>query len=84
MICQKQHRYNPDFESLPNDQSHFNGRHKCAGCAYEHGYKLGTTKAQSLEIDFNVLPDSQAGAVRHRSVQAAFAKGYLDGVLATY
>ena len=84
MTCQQQHRYNAEFESLPHDQSHFNGRHKCAGCAYEHGYSLGTAKAQSLHIDFNSLPDSQAGTVRHKSVQAAFAKGYLDGVLASY
>ena len=84
MTCQSQHRYDPEFESLPHDQSKFNGRHKCAGCAYDTGYSLGLRKEPTINIDFESLPDSQAGAVRHRSVQAAFAKGYLDGVLASY
>ena len=84
MSCQQQHRYNSNFESLPHDQSKFNGRHKCAGCAYDEGYSLGISKAHSINISFESLPDSQAGSVRHRSVQAAFAKGYLEGVLASY
>ncbi|ATZ12057.1 hypothetical protein [Erwinia amylovora] len=84
MICQQQHRYSPDFSALPDDQSKFNGRHKCAGCAYEKGYERGRTKAQFLNIDYSELPDSQAGTVRHKSVQAAFAKGYFEGVLASY
>ena len=84
MTCQKEHRYEPEFEALPHDQSKFNGRHKCAGCAYDAGYSLGHSKESSINIDFESLPDSQAGAVRHKSVQAAFAKGYLEGVLASY
>ena len=84
MTCQLEHRYNPEFESLPHDQSKFNGRHKCAGCAYDIGYLLGIEKESSININFDNLPDSQAGTVRHKSVQAAFAKGYLDGVLASY
>jgi hypothetical protein len=83
-LCNSQHRYNPDFEQLPEDQSHFNGRHKCAGCAYERGYEMGRHREQSITIDFATLPNSQAGTVRHKSVQAAFAQGYLDGVLASY
>ncbi|MED5524938.1 hypothetical protein [Gallaecimonas pentaromativorans] len=82
--CKEQHRYNPAFEALPEDQSKFNGRHKCAGCAYEEGYSMGYNRAQSVNINFHALPDSQAGTVRHKSVQAAFAKGYFDGVLASY
>lgn len=84
MTCQKKHRYNPDFTALPEDQSKFNGRHKCAGCAYDRAFELGLSKTESLNIDYATLPDSQAGTVRHKSVQAAFAKGYSDGVLASY
>lgn len=84
MTCQKNHRYSTEFKSLPHDQSKFNGRHKCAGCAYNEGYSLGSSKAESINIDFESQPNSQAGTVRHKSVQAAFAKGYLDGVLASY
>jgi hypothetical protein len=83
-LCQQQHRYDPEFEPLPEDQSKFNGRHKCAGCAYEQGYSIGLSRLPSVNIDFSSLPNSQAGTVRHRSVQASFAKGYLDGVLASY
>lgn len=84
MTCQNQHRYNPDFERFPRDQSKFNGRHKCAGCAYDLGYSQGQSRSPSVNINYSTLPDSQAGSVRHRSVQAAFAQGYLDGVLASY
>ncbi|HCG7383723.1 TPA: hypothetical protein NJ378_004564 [Vibrio parahaemolyticus] len=84
MTCQLDHRYNPILETLPPDQSKFNGRHKCAGCAYDHGYNQGRLRSQILSIDYTLLPDSQAGTGRHRSVQAAFAKGYLDGVMASY
>ncbi|WPU30323.1 hypothetical protein SIO17_14530 [Pseudoalteromonas piscicida] len=84
MTCQKKHRYDSSFENLPSDQSQFNGRHKCAGCAYDEGRTLGLARAKSLNINYNNLPDSQAGTVRHKSVQAAFAQGYLDGVLASY
>ena len=84
MKCELQHRYSPEFETLPHDQSKFNGRHKCAGCAYDQGHQLGLVKAASININFETLPNSQAGTVRHKSVQAAFARGYLDGVLASY
>ncbi|EGR0905747.1 TPA: hypothetical protein ACF5B0_002146 [Vibrio parahaemolyticus] len=83
--CQSPHRYYPEFESLPDDQGDFsNGRHKCAGCAYEYGRQLGLDKTTSLTIDFNALPDSQAGTVRHKSARAAFAIGYRDGVAESY
>ncbi|ELE6598521.1 TPA: hypothetical protein ACPJZ8_000039 [Vibrio diabolicus] len=84
MTCQLDHRYDPILETLPHDQSKFNGRHKCAGCAYTQGYSLGKQRSQTLSIDYASLPDSQAGTGRHKSVQAAFAKGYLDGVMASY
>ncbi|MGR2667323.1 hypothetical protein [Vibrio campbellii] len=83
-LCTHQHRYDPMFELLPEDQSPLAGRHKCAGCAYEHGYEKGMSKEQCIEIDFSILPYSQAGTVRHKSVQTAFAQGYLDGVRAGY
>jgi hypothetical protein len=82
--CQQEHRYNIEFELLPDDQSKFNGRHKCAGCAYEQGYSIGLSKLASVNISFDSLPNSQAGTVRHKSVQTAFAKGYLAGILASY
>jgi len=84
MTCQNQHRYDPDFSDLPDDQSKYNGRHKCAGCAYDHGYSQGVARSPFLHIDYTALPNSQAGTVRHKSVQAAFAQGYLHGVLASY
>lgn len=85
-ICNHQHRYNPIFESLPQDQSYLNieGRHKCAGCAYELGYQQGLNRVQSININFSSLPDSQAGTVRHKSTYLAFAQGYNDGILASY
>ncbi len=39
-ICDKEHRHDPMFESLPDDQGG-DGRHHCAGCAYEKGYADG-------------------------------------------
>ena len=36
VICNKQHRYLPDFNKLPEAQDNRNGgRHICAACAYE-------------------------------------------------
>ncbi|MEZ8069410.1 hypothetical protein [Vibrio sp. FF145] len=84
MTCNSTHRYSSTFDGLPHDQSKFNGRHKCAGCAYDEGKRLGLLKEPSVSIDFDALPDSQAGTVRHKSVQAAFAMGYQDGVLESY
>ncbi|NLR37327.1 hypothetical protein HG695_21255 [Aeromonas hydrophila] len=86
-ICEKDHRYDSYFSSLPEDQSKFNGRHKCAGCAYDEGRRMGLARERSVHINFenlHDLPDSQAGSVRHKSVQAAFAKGYSDGILESY
>lgn len=41
-ICQKNHRYLPDFDLLPEAQDNENGgRHICAGCAYEAGLNDG-------------------------------------------
>lgn len=82
-ICQKLHRHFPGFELLPVDQGGV-GRHKCCGCAYEHGYAQGLARAEVLYMELDSLPESQAGTVRHKSPHAAFAMGYKDGVAASY
>ena len=69
------------LENLPTDQGGV-GRHKCAACAYEAGYKAGYNLDGSLSID-NVLAnldESQARAQRHKSPHAAYALGYYHGV----
>lgn len=81
--CTKPHRYSNMFNSLPNDQGG-DGRHKCAGCAYEKGYAAGLDRLENFNMDLDSLPDSQAGTVRHKSPHAAFALGYVDGVHASY
>lgn len=83
MACQLPHRYEIEFETLPDDQGG-NGRHKCAGCAYDRGYQAGIQLQDNVTLDLNSLPDSQAGTVRHKSPHAAFAKGYLDRVNTFY
>lgn len=40
MACKEQHRYNPLFDSLPDEQGG-NGRHKSVPEAYDLGYKTG-------------------------------------------
>ncbi len=77
--CTLPHRYNPQFDRLPDDQGG-HGRHKCAACAYQKGYQDGFTLQDSPNLDLNSLPDSQAGSVRHKSPHAAYALGYLHGV----
>ncbi len=81
--CPKDHRYESKFASLPHDQGGA-GRHKCAGCAYDRGFKAGLRRDESADLDLDSLPESQAGTVRHRSPHAAWALGYLDGVRASY
>lgn len=83
MICQKDHRRNNEFALLPNDQGG-DGRHKCAGCAYEAGLETGRWLQTFLNINFDDLDESQAGTVRHKSPHAAFALGYLRGVFEHY
>ena len=79
MICKKEHRYNEEFDILPESQKVLEARHKCAGCAYEQGHEHGSAGEEpnfkSEEIDF-----SQAGIVRHKSPQAAYNLGYSDGL----
>lgn len=78
MACNKNHDgIQHIMEKLTTDQGGV-GRHKCAACAYEAGYRLDG----SLSID-NVLAnldESQARAQRHKSPHAAYALGYYHGV----
>lgn len=83
MICKHAHRHDPRFEALPDDQGG-DGRHKCAACAYERGYRDGLARKEVLYLSLDTLPESQAGTVRHKSPHAAYAMGYLDGVRAFY
>lgn len=82
-VCDKKHRFEPSFEALPEDQGG-EGRHKCAGCAYELGFEAGRALATEMTLDLGSLLESQAGTVRHKSPHAAWALGYLNGVKAHY
>lgn len=83
MICQKEHRYAPQHNNLPEDQGG-HGRHRCAGCAYERGYQDGLERKEQINLDLDSLSESQAGTVRHKSLHAAYAAGYLAGVEKSY
>lgn len=83
MNCQNDHRYLGTFVQLPIDQGGA-GRHRCAGCAYENGFRDGLERKETLQLDLDNLPESQAGTVRHKSPHAAYAQGYLDGVRQSY
>ncbi len=76
-ICQSEHRYLPDLEDLPESQGG-EGRHKCAGCAYEKGYD-DAFENRAKSFDPNSLNDSQAGTGRHKDVEAAYDLGYRTG-----
>lgn len=83
MSCHKKHRYDPRHNNLPEDQGG-HGRHRCAGCAYEKGYRDGLQRKEQLSLALDSLPESQAGTVRHKSPHAAYAAGYLAGVVDSY
>ena len=78
-ICNKEHRYLENLRNLPDNQKFDEGRHKCAGCAYEKGLEDGID-GNPKNLDFSELPFSQAGTVRHKSPQAAYDKGYQEGI----
>ena len=73
-ICQSEHRYRPSLEGLPDSQGG-DGRHKCAGCAYEQGYDDGF-EGRGRQPNLEQWSDSQAGTGRHRDVWAAYDLGY--------
>jgi hypothetical protein len=76
-LCNKEHRYLPDLENLPDSQAG-TGRHKCAGCAFEQGYD-DSFEGRGSHPNASALDDSQAGTGRHKDVQAAYSLGYLLG-----
>lgn len=82
MACKKDHSLLQGImKTLPTDQGGV-GRHKCAACAYEAGYKAEYDLNGSLSIDSVLanLEESQAKAQRHKSPHAAYALGYYHGV----
>jgi len=78
MICNKDHRYLPDLENLPESQAGA-GRHKCAGCAYDQGYDYAF-QGQGSHLDTDSLDESQAGTGRHKDVQYAYELGFSHGL----
>ncbi len=86
MACQKDHSAIQNIMlTLPEDQGG-RGRHKCAACAYEEGYKLGYQMSEHFDIGqiIDGLEESQAQNQRHKSPHAAFALGYLNGIKDAY
>lgn len=86
MACNKNHSKIQDImESLPADQGGI-GRHKCAACAYDQGYKDGQMRKEKIDLEaiLNSLEESQAQGQRHKSPHAGYAKGYYDGVVDSY
>lgn len=73
------------MEQLPVDQGGV-GRHKCAACAYEQGYKDGLARKENINLGalLDSLEESQAAAQRHKSPHAAYAQGYFNGVRDSY
>ena len=81
--CQKDHRYDQKFRSLPFSEEFFgeNERWKCAGCAYDQGYNDAIVGKKN-GVRLNELDQSQAGAVRHVDPRPAYDMGYNDGLKA--
>ncbi len=77
MICDHDHAYNRDLNSLPENQGK-PGRHLCAGCAFEEGFWQGRD-GLAKSFDIINLNEGQRGAARHKDVQAAFDLGYAQG-----
>ena len=78
-VCQKNHRYLPEYTSLPSSQDNQKGdRHICAGCAYEAGLDDGLHN-RPFRTDLSDLPESQAGTVRHKGAMEAYKQGYEEG-----
>ncbi len=82
MICKKEHlSCNIHLNDLPNSQKDIHGeRHKCAGCAFVAGVKdalNGGGKRNQLD---DSIPESQAGAIRHKDAWQAYNRGYAHGL----
>ena len=75
-FCEKEHRFYDEFLELPISQDNQSGdRHICAGCAYVEGMKDAINK-NTRQTDLSHLPESQAGAVRHKGAIEAYNMGY--------
>lgn len=86
MSCKKDHSSVQELmKELPIDQGGW-GRHKCAACAYEQGYKDGQSHKERIDFQelLKNLDESQAQGQRHKSPQAAYVKGYYDGIIKSY
>ncbi|NYA24703.1 hypothetical protein HZI65_01305 [Haemophilus haemolyticus] len=81
MECNKGHQYAQLLDSLPDSQKISDGRHLCAGCAYDEGHSDGFANRKKRTINDlrPILPYSQAGTGRHKSALAAYELGYLHG-----
>jgi hypothetical protein len=80
MICNKNHRYLPNFSTLQESQDNQSGdRHICAGCAYVEGLK-DALNGVSRQTDLSHLHESQAGTVRHKGAIEAYREGYAEGL----
>ena len=80
--CKKDHS---DIASILNSLTYGqygSGRHKCAGCAYEQGFKDGLYRIENVNIEqrMQTLDESQAGVQRHKSAQEAYVLGYQNGL----
>lgn len=82
MDCKKQHdEIQAIMAKLPPSQGG-PGRHKCAACAYEEGYKDGLNgHKRDVALVLLSLPESQARNQRHKSCEVAYEWGYQAGDL---
>ncbi|OOF45302.1 hypothetical protein [Rodentibacter trehalosifermentans] len=79
MECNKGHQYAELLSTLPDSQKISDGRHLCAGCAYDEGHSDGFANNPRRSINDLKLPYSQAGTGRHKSARAAYELGYSHG-----
>lgn len=77
-ICDKNHRYAEILRDVEYSQSYEDGRHRCAGCAYEIGILDGLNNIKR-NIEELALPYSQAGTGRHKSPVHAYELGWIEG-----
>ena len=82
MSCKKNHGEANDVMDIISFDQGGAGRHKCAGCAYEQGYKDGYEKRMLIDLNsvLHNLDISQSGIRRHRSAHAAYILGYFHGL----
>ena len=80
--CEENHANLEDILSNIKHDQGGGSRHKCAGCAYNEGYKLGKegTTEYDLKKIIDKLPFSQKLPERHRDPKEAFAEGYRHGL----